>query len=112
LVVRGRKWREAREDCIMRSFITCTLQEILIGSKRMRWASHIARIRAMRNTYRILAVQHEGKRPRGRPRRRWEDNVRMNLMEIGWEGAGWIHLAQVRDQWRTLLNTVINLRVP
>jgi hypothetical protein len=65
-----------------------------------------------RNAYRILVGKSEGKRPLGRPRRRWEDNIRMDLREIGWGGMDWIDLAQDRDQWRALVNTVINLRVP
>jgi hypothetical protein len=54
----------------------------------------------------------EGKRPLGRPRRRWVDNIKMDLTEIGWDGIDWIDLAQDRDRWRTLVNTVMNLRVP
>jgi hypothetical protein len=54
----------------------------------------------------------EGKRPLGRPRRRWVDNIKMDLREIGWDGVYWIELVQDRDQWRALLNTVMNLRVP
>jgi hypothetical protein len=54
----------------------------------------------------------EGKRPLGKPRRRWEDNIEMDIREIGWGGMDWIDLAQDRDRWRALLNTVINLRVP
>jgi hypothetical protein len=65
-----------------------------------------------KNSYRILVGKPEGKRPLGRPRRRWEDNVRMDLREIGWGGVDWIDLAQDTDQWRALVNTVINLRVP
>jgi hypothetical protein len=60
----------------------------------------------------ILVGKPEGKRPQGRPRRRWEDNIRMDLREIGWGGMDWIDLAQDRDQWRTLVNTVMNLRIP
>jgi hypothetical protein len=59
-----------------------------------------------------LAGKPEGKRPLGRPRGRWEDNIRMDLREILWEGVDWIHLVQDRDQWRALVNTVMNLRVP
>jgi hypothetical protein len=62
--------------------------------------------------YMILVGKPGGKRPLGRPRRRWEDNVRMDLREIGWGGVDWIDLAQDRDQWRALVNTVMNLRVP
>jgi hypothetical protein len=65
-----------------------------------------------RNVYRILMKKPEGKRSLGRPRRRWEDNIRMDLREIGWGGTDWIDLAQDRDQWRALVNTVMNLRVP
>jgi hypothetical protein len=65
-----------------------------------------------RNAYRILVGKPEGKRPLGRPRRRWEDNIRMDLGEIRWGGMDWIDLAQNRDQWRALVNTVMNLRVP
>jgi hypothetical protein len=65
-----------------------------------------------RNAYRVLVGNSEGKRPLGRPRRRWVDNIKMYLREIGWGGMNWIDLAQDRDQWRALVNTVMNLRVP
>jgi hypothetical protein len=65
-----------------------------------------------RNSYRILVVKQEGKRPLGKPRRRWKNNIKMDLREIGWGGVDWIDLAQDGDQWRALVNTVINLRVP
>jgi hypothetical protein len=67
---------------------------------------------AKRNTYRILVGKPEGKRLLGRPRRRWVDNIKMDLREIGWDVMDWIDLFQDRDQWRALVNTVINLRVP
>jgi hypothetical protein len=79
---------------------------------RMRWAGHVARMREKLNAYRILVGRPDGKRPLGRPRRRWVDNIKMYLREIGWDGMGWIDLAQDRDQWRVLVNTVMNLRVP
>jgi hypothetical protein len=66
---------------------------------------------AKRNAYRILMEKPEG-RPLGRPRRRWEDNIKMDLIEIEWGGMDWINLAQDRDQWKALVNTVMNLRVP
>jgi hypothetical protein len=66
----------------------------------------------MRNAYSILVRKPKGKRPLGRPRCKWEDNIRMDLREIGWECVDWIHLAQDKDLWRTLVNTVMNLRVP
>jgi hypothetical protein len=65
-----------------------------------------------RNACTILVGKPEGKRPLGRPRRRWLDNIKMYLREIGWDGVDWIELAQGRDQWRALVNTVMNLRVP
>jgi hypothetical protein len=65
-----------------------------------------------RNAYRILVGKPEGKRPLGRPRRWWVDNIKMDLREIGWDGEDWIELAQDRDQWRAIVNTVMNLPVP
>jgi hypothetical protein len=84
----------------------------MIKSRRVRWAGRVARVGEKRNAYRILVGKPEGKRPLGRPRRRWEDNIRMDLRDIGWGGMDWIDLAQDRDQWRALVNTVMNLRVP
>jgi hypothetical protein len=65
-----------------------------------------------KNTHMILLGKPEGNRPLGRPRRRWVDNIKMDLREIGWGGIDWIDLAHDRDQWRALVNTVMNLRVP
>jgi hypothetical protein len=65
-----------------------------------------------RNAYGILVRKSKGKRPLGRPRRGWVDNIKMHLREIEWDGVEWIDMAQDRDQWRALLNTVLNLRVP
>jgi hypothetical protein len=65
-----------------------------------------------RNAYRILVGKPDGKRPLGRPRHRWVNNIKMDLREIGWDGMDWIDLAQDRDQWSALANTVMNLRVP
>jgi hypothetical protein len=84
----------------------------MIKSRRLRWAGHVVRMEEKRNAYRILVGKPEGKRPLGRPRRRWVDNIKMDLREIRWDGMDWIELAQDRDQWRALVNTVMNLRVP
>jgi hypothetical protein len=65
-----------------------------------------------RGAYRALVGKPEGRRPLGRPRRRWEDNITMDLREVGWGGMDWINLAQDRDRWRALVNTVMNLQVP
>jgi hypothetical protein len=67
---------------------------------------------AKKNAYRILVGKPEGKRPLGRPRGRWVDNIKMDVGEIGWGGMDWIDLAQDTDQWRALVSTVMNLRVP
>jgi hypothetical protein len=72
----------------------------------------VARMGEMRGVYRVLVGRSGGKRPLGRPRRRWEDNTKMDLMQIGIDGANWIRLAQDRVQWRACVNTVMNLRVP
>jgi hypothetical protein len=72
----------------------------LIKSRRMRWPGHVARMGETRNAYRILVGKPEGKRLLGRPRRRWVDNIKMDLREIGRNGMDWIDLAKNRDQWR------------
>jgi hypothetical protein len=78
----------------------------------MKWAGNVARIGEKRNAYRILMGMPEGKRPLGRPRRRWMGNIKIDLREIEWDGMDWIDLAQNRDQWRALVNTAMNHRVP
>jgi hypothetical protein len=81
-------------------------------SKRRRWAETVARMGGKRNAYRIFVGKPEGKRPLGRQRRRWVDNIKMNLIEIEWGGVDSIDLAQDIGQWRAFVNTVTNLRVP
>jgi len=78
----------------------------------MRWAEHVARTGEERGVYRVLVGKPEGRRPMGRPRRRWVDNIRTNLQELGYGYMDWIGLAQDRDRWRTLVSAVMNLRVP
>jgi hypothetical protein len=82
-----------------------------IKSRRMRWAGHVACMGGRRNMYRVLVGKPEGKGPLERPRRRWEDGIKMDLSEIGWGGVEWIHLAQDRDRWRAVVNAVMKLRV-
>jgi hypothetical protein len=77
----------------------------------MRWEGYVARMGEKKNAYRILVGKPEGKKPLGRPRRRWVDNIIMDLREIGWDGVDWIDMAQDRDQWRALMNKVLKLRV-
>ena len=84
----------------------------VIKSRRMRWAGHVARMGEERGVYRVLVGKPEGKRPLGRPRRRWVDNIRMDLQEVGCGYMDRIGLAQDRDRWRTLVSAVMNLWVP
>jgi len=78
----------------------------------MRWARHVAHMGEKRVVYRVLAGKPEGKKPLGRPRRRWVDNIRIALQEVRWGYMDWIGLAQDRDRWRTPVSAVRNLRVP
>ena len=84
----------------------------VIKSKGMRWAGHVARMGDERGVYRVLVGKPGGRRSLVRPRRRWVDNVRMDLQEVGCGYMYWIGLAQDRDMWRTLVSAVMNLRVP
>jgi len=78
----------------------------------MRWPGHVARVGERRGVYRVLVGRPGGKRPLGRPRRRWEDNIKMDLQEMGCAGMDWIELVQERDRWRALVNALMNLPVP
>ena len=84
----------------------------VIKSRRMRLAGHVAHMGEERGAYRVLVGKPEGKRSLGRPRRRWVDNIRMDLQEVGCGYKDWIGLAQDRDSWRTLVSAVMNLRAP
>ena len=84
----------------------------VIKSRRMRWAGHVARMGEEMGIYRVLVGKPEGKRQLGRPRRRWVDNIKMDLQELGCGHVEWIGLAQNRDKWRTLVSAVMNFRVP
>jgi hypothetical protein len=84
----------------------------IIKSRRMRWVGHVARMGEKKNVYRSLVGTSKGQRPLGRLRCRWGDNIKVDLLEIGWGGADWIGLVQDRDKWRALVNAVMNLRIP
>jgi hypothetical protein len=84
----------------------------VIKSRRMRWAGHVARMGEQRGVYRVLVGKPEGRRPLGRPRCRWVDNIRMDLKEVRYGDMDWIGLAQDRDRWWTIVSAVMNLRVP
>jgi len=84
----------------------------VVKSRRMGWVGHVARMGEGRGVYRVLVGKPEGQRTLGRPRRRWEDNIKMYLHEVGGACGVWMELAQERDRWRTFVNTVMNFRVP
>jgi hypothetical protein len=84
----------------------------VIKSRRLRWAGHVARMEEGRGAHKMLVKKPEGKRPLERPRRRWEDNIKMDLQEVGGGVGDWMELAQDRDKWRALVSTVMNFRVP
>jgi hypothetical protein len=84
----------------------------MIKSRRMRWEGHVAEEGEKRNTFRLLVGKPEGKRPLRRSIRRWVDNIRMDLGEVGWGDVDWIGLAKDRNRWRAFVNLVLNIRVP
>ena len=81
-------------------------------SRRMRWAGHVARVEEGRGVHKVLVGKPEGKRPLGRPRRRWEDNIKKNLQKVGRGCGDWMELVPDRDRWRAFMSTVMNFRVP
>ena len=84
----------------------------VIKSRRLRWTGPVARMEEGRSAFKILTGKPTGNRPLGRPRRRWEDNIRMDLEEIGINAGNWVDSAQDRNYWRALVNAALNLRVP
>ena len=79
---------------------------------KMRWVGHVASMGERRGIYTVLVGKPEGKRPLGRPRHKWEDNIKIDLQEVGCGGMDWIELPEDRDRWRALVNAILNLRVP
>jgi hypothetical protein len=104
-------WRKLHNEELHNLYSSPSIIRVF-KSRRMRWAGHAARWGERRNAYRILVGKPEGKRPLGRPRRRWVDNIKMDLREVGLDGRDWIDLAQDRDRWRAHVNAVMNLQVP
>jgi len=105
------EWRKLHNEELSDLYSSPNIVRV-IKSRRMRWAGHVARMGGERGVYRVLVRKLEGKRPLGRPRRRWVDNIRIDLREVGCGYMDWIGLAQDRDRWRTLVSAVMNLRVP
>ena len=105
------EWRRLHNEELNDLYCSPNIVRV-IKSRRMRWAGHVARVGEERGVYRVLVGKPEGKRPLGKPRRRWVDNIRMDLQEMGCGYMDWIGLAQDRDRWRTLVSAVMNLRVP
>jgi hypothetical protein len=97
------EWRKLHNEELHDLYSTPSIIRI-IKSRRMRWAGHVARMGEKRNAYRLLVLKPEGKRPLGRPRRRWVDNIKMDLGEVGWGDVDWIGLAKGRNRWRALVN--------
>ena len=104
-------WRRLRNEELNDLYSSPNIVR-MIKWRRTRWAGHVARMGEERVVYRVLVGKPEGKGPLGRPRRRWVDNIRMDLQEVGCGHVDWIGLAQDRDRWRTLVSAVTNLRVP
>ena len=104
-------WRKLHNEELNDQYCSPNVVRV-IKSRKMKWAGHVARMDERMGEYRVLVGKPEGKRLLGRPRRRWEDNIKMDLQEVGCGGMEWIELAQDRDRWRELVNAVMNLRAP
>ena len=105
------EWRRLHNEELNDLYCSPNIVRV-IKWRRMRWAGHVARMGDERGMYRVLVGKAEGKRQLGRPRRRWVDNIRMDLQEVVCGYMDWIGLAQNRDRWRTLVSAVMNLRFP
>ena len=105
------EWRKVPNEELRDLYSSPNIVRV-IKSRRMRWAGHVARMGEDRGVHRVLVGKRERKRPLGRPRRRWEDNIKMDLQEVGGCCGDWMELAQDRDRWRAFVSTVRNFRVP
>jgi len=105
------EWRRLHNEELNDLYCSPNIVRV-IKSRSMGWAGYVALMVEERGMYRVLVGKLEGRRPLERPRRRWMNNIRMDLQEVGCGYMDWIGLAQYRDRWRTLLSAVMNLRVP
>jgi hypothetical protein len=105
------EWRKLHNEELRDLYSSPNVIRITM-SREMRWSGHVARMGEKRNAYRLLVGKPEGKRPLGRPRRKWVDNIRMGHGEVGWGAVNLIGLAQDRNSWRDLVNSLINFRIP
>jgi len=105
------EWRKLHNEELNDLYCSPNIVRVM-KSRKMRWAGHEARVGERSGVYRVLVGKPEGKRSLGRPRLRWENNIKMNLQEVVCGGMDWIKLAQDRDRWRALVSVVMNLRVP
>ena len=106
-----REWRKLHNEELSDVYSLPNIVRV-VKSRRMRWAGHVARMGERRGVRGVLVGKSEGKRPLGRLRRRWEDNIQMNIQEMGRGSGEWMELAEDRDRWRALVSTVMNLWVP
>jgi len=105
------EWRKLHNEKLSDLYFLPNIVRV-VKSRRMRWAGHVSRMGERRGVHRVLVGKPEGKTPLGRPRRRWEDNIKMDLQGVGGGCGDWMELAEDRDRWRALVGTMMNLRVP
>jgi len=103
------EWRRSHDQEIYAVYSASNIR--VVKSTIMSWAGHVARMGERRGAYTVLVGKPEGKKPLGKPRRRWEDGIEMDLQEVGWRHVDWVDFAQDRDRWRAVVNAVMNLRV-
>ena len=105
------EWRKLHNEELNDLYSSPSILRV-IKSRRMRWAGHVARMGEGRGVHKVLVGKPEGKRPLGRPRRRWKDNIKIDLQEVGSGCGDWMEFAQNRDRWLALVSTVMNFQVP